>query len=73
MAERFTVLTPELASRMLTVWERRRLAPRGTVYATTLLDAALAMPDHPPQPPRKFRFADGLKRPTWKHEKGSRS
>jgi ubiquitin-protein ligase len=73
MAERFTVLTPELASRMLDLWDRRRRDPQGTVYPTTLLEAALAMPEHPPQPPQTFRFAGHLKRPNWKHDKGSRS
>jgi len=67
---------------MLDAYERR-LA--GFPRRGTLLEEAIELlqfgsigtwipkPQRPPLPPRKFEFADGLKRPNWKHEKGSRS
>jgi len=66
-------LTPALAGRMLDICEIRRRDPRGTVYPCTVLEAALAGANLPPLPPRKFTFAASLKRPSWKHDKGSRS
>lgn len=64
-------LTPELAARMLSIYERRLLDDPGKVYDKTLLEAALA-PEPPALPKRVFHFAGGLKRPNWKHDKGSR-
>jgi hypothetical protein len=37
-------LTPELAARMLTIYERRLLDDPGKVYAQSLLDEALQRP-----------------------------
>lgn len=72
MAERFTVLTPELASAMLDVVQRRNRYPRGTPFLCTVLEAALyGAADFTPKPPRREFFA-ALKRPNWKHDRGSR-
>lgn len=59
-------LTPELASQCLDVWERRLRDPRGTLYASTLLEAALGAPDFAIIPPpfvygQHKQFEDGRK------------
>lgn len=74
--EAVTRLTPELASRMLDVYRWRLLDAPNTQYTRSLLDVALGSPNEavPFMPYRKHReFAAGLKRPKWKHAKGSRS
>lgn len=44
-----TVLTPELAAKMLDVWARRRRDPQGTVYDSSVLECALyGLPDFAP-------------------------
>jgi len=60
-------LTPELAQRMLTIYERRLLDDPATVYPRTLLEEALE-----PERPKAREFGGGLRRPNWKHDKGSR-
>ena len=71
-ADCITVLTPELASRMLGVWERRQRHTRNTRYDSSVLEAALYglpdfLPDHVEpkryvarriQPVPKFRRRD---------------
>lgn len=60
-----TVLTPAIASRMLDVWERRKRHPRETVYDSSVLEAALGLPDHLPvhrsqnQAPRFVKEVNG--------------
>lgn len=50
------VLTPALAAKMLDVFERRQLDPRGTVYPRSLLVAALSgLPDFPQELPNFVR------------------
>lgn len=47
------VLTRELAAKMLTVWQRRRRDPRGTVYDSSVLEAAQdGLPDFWEERPR---------------------
>ncbi len=59
---------------MLDAYERRLAGyPRhGTLLEEALELLQFGMPRFP-LPPRKFTFAAGLKRPSWKHDKGSRS
>lgn len=70
------VLTPALASCCLDVAERRRRASRDTTYALSIVEEALLIQQGLAPPvyrnaPREF--TGGLKRPSWKHDKGSRS
>lgn len=70
-------LTRALASLCLDVYERRLRFPPATVFGCTTLEEALliqagAMPPVYRDPPRRA-FTGTLKRPNWKHEKGSRS
>jgi hypothetical protein len=67
------VLTPELAGAMLDIYARRLNHPAGTRYTYSLLDAALGKYSPPLPPPTRREFAMSLKRPTWKHDTGSRS
>lgn len=48
-------LTTELAHRMLEVWARRQRDPRGTKYASTILEAAQGAADFPPELPNFIR------------------
>lgn len=64
-------LTPELASRMLSVYERRLVCGRRERFTTSLLEAAL-LPTRRAPPPAAY-MGPRLKRPTWRHDKGSRS
>ena len=70
-------LTPALASLCLDVAERRRRDDRDTTYSLSIVEEALliqqglAPPVYRPAPKHR-RFHSGLRRPNWKHDKGSR-
>lgn len=50
------ILSPGLAYAMLNVWDRRKRHPKGTTYASSLLDSALyGKPDFTPELPNFVR------------------
>jgi hypothetical protein len=70
------ILTPALASLCLDVAERRRSLDERKFTLTILEEAlliqqGLAPPVYRPAPKHR-RFQSGLRRPNWKHDKGSR-
>jgi len=70
------VLTPWLAHLCLDVAERRRRSDipssLSIVEEALLIQNGLAPPVYRKPPKRRANPGSGLKRPTWKHDKGSR-
>lgn len=64
------VLTPDLARRMLDISEQRRsMSAEARAGLPSVLESALSPRHH--GPPRNVSFP--LRKPKWRHDKGSRS